>query len=263
MIDQSPAGLLPEAVDGATEPLRHEPLLVGVLGVRGGSTSTHWATCLAWTIAEQARVMLVDYDMEGGTIADLLGIAAESKSIGNIMGAAVGTAALEAQAVRLEKRPSLRVVPGLWSAYGAEVAYDLPLLRQPLLGLPEDVVVVDLGHPVSHAGIREPKRIAETICQVFSRVFVVMRDTPELASRAINVLELAEFPFAEIVVCTERHRSLTKEIHQRICGRLGQFRSIASGWDWDEKRASRMGDNTIPFSLKGVPEQLGLIGVRR
>ena len=60
--------------------------LIAVYSTRAGQTSTYWATSLAWTLAESRRVMLVDADMEGGTIADLLYLRVEDRSLGNCFG---------------------------------------------------------------------------------------------------------------------------------------------------------------------------------
>ncbi len=67
--------------------------LIAVYTTRAGQTSTHWAVCLAWTLAERARVLLVDCDMEGGTIADLLLLRTEDRGIANCFGDRAATAA--------------------------------------------------------------------------------------------------------------------------------------------------------------------------
>ena len=87
-------------------------LLIGVCTTRAGQTSTYWATSLAWSLAEQRSVTLVDIDMEGGTIADLLYLSIADRSIGNCFGDRPARAVdVEDQAVAVPQRPKLRVVP--------------------------------------------------------------------------------------------------------------------------------------------------------
>ncbi|HZB98231.1 MAG TPA: hypothetical protein VE219_06500, partial [Candidatus Sulfotelmatobacter sp.] len=167
--------------------------LVAVYTTRAGQTSTYWATCLAWTLAARRRVMLVDCDMEGGTVADLLYLQTGDRSLANCLGdRPARPEQLEEQAVPVPARPSLRVVPGMRTSYGLEISESLRRLQPALRGLKDDVVVADLGHPLSHPGLRSPRLAAEVICGAFHRTFVVIRDDPCLVARTINVLRTAQ-----------------------------------------------------------------------
>jgi len=127
-------------------------LLIAVYTTRAGQTSTHFATCLAWTLAHDHRVLLVDCDMEGGTIADLLLLPTRERSIANCFGdRPAAPAELEDQAVTHPGRDRLRVVPGLTRSFGYEVGECLAKLGPAMRGVQDDVVVADLGHPLAEA----------------------------------------------------------------------------------------------------------------
>src|SRR5471032_1284168 len=88
-------------------------LLLGVCTTRAGQTSTSWATSLAWSLAASRSVVLVDGDMEGGTIADLLYLRLDDRGLANCFGDRPVTAAvLTAQTIPVPDRPGLRVIPG-------------------------------------------------------------------------------------------------------------------------------------------------------
>lgn len=232
--------------------------LIGVYTTRAGQTSTYWATSLAWTLAERRRVMVVDCDMEGGTIADLLYLRIDDRSLGNCFGDRAARAdELEAQAVTVPQRPNLRVVPGLRSSYGFEISECLRKLQPALSGLEYDTVIADLGHPLAHPGLRSPRAAAEAICAVFQRAFVVIRDDPSLVARSINVLRAARPPHGEIVVCHQRSRAMKKDIIESIERELPDL-PVRDIWSWDEKRATRMGDTGIPMTFAGIEKDLGL-----
>jgi len=232
--------------------------LVAVYTTRAGQTSTYWATSLAWTVAERRRVMLVDCDMEGGTIADLLYLRTDERSIGNVFGdRPVRPEELAEQSVTVPSRPTLRVVPGLRSTYGFEIAEALRKLQYAIAGQPDDVVIADLGHPLAHPLLRSPRGAAEVICSVFQRAFIVMRDDPSLVARSINVLRAARPPYGEIIVCHQRSRAMKKDIIESIERELPDL-PVRDIWPWDEKRATKMGDSGIPMSLTGIDKELNL-----
>ena len=138
-------------------------VLIGVCTTRAGQTSTYWATSLAWSLAEQRSVTLVDIDMEGGTIADLLYLSIADRSIGNCFGDRPARAVdVEEQAVAVPQRPNLRVVPGLRSSYGYEISDCLRRVGPAIAAVNSDVVIADLGHPLAHPGLRSPRTSAST-----------------------------------------------------------------------------------------------------
>jgi MinD-like ATPase involved in chromosome partitioning or flagellar assembly len=203
-------------------------------------------------------VVLVDCDMEGGTIADLLYLRLDDRGLANCFGGRPVTAAvLTAQTVAVPDRPGLRVIPGLRNAYGFEIGEALRAIAPALAELACDAVIVDLGHPWSHPGLRSPRAAAEAVCSVFHRVFVVVRDEPALLARSIDVLRTARPAHGELVICEQRgaaHRRVMVESIERELPEL----TIRRGWEWDERRAARMADSGRPMTLAGVEDELHL-----
>ncbi len=235
--------------------------LIAVYTTRAGQTSTHWAACLAWTLAEHARVLLVDCDMEGGTIADLLLLRTDERSIANCFGdRAASSLELAAQAVPHPNRESLRVVPGLTRSYGYEVSECLRKLAPALAGADEDVVIADLGHPLSHPGLRSPRAAADAICAVFGRAFIVVRDEPALLSRSIAVLQAARPAHGELLVCHQHGRAYRRAILESLQRSLPEL-AVRDVWQWDEARATRMAETGVPATLAGVERELSLLPV--
>lgn len=235
--------------------------LIAVYTTRAGQTSTHWAACLAWTLAERQRVLLVDCDMEGGTLADLLLMPTHDRSIANCFGDRPATAAdLEAQALPHPERDWLRLVPGLSRSYGYEVGECLGKLAGALRTTGDDVVIADLGHPLSHPGLRSPRSAAEAICAVFPRAFVVVRDDPALLSRSIAVLQAARPPHGELIICNQRSRAYRRVIAESLARNLPNL-PVRDVWQWDEARATHIGETGVPVTLPGVAADLSLLAV--
>ena len=232
--------------------------LLGVCTTRAGQTSTSWATSLAWSLAGSRSVVLVDCDMEGGTIADLLYLRLDDRSLANCFGDRPVTAAmLGAQTIPVPDRPGLRVIPGLRSTYGLEITDCLRSIAPALSELSCDMVVVDLGHPWAHTGLRSPRAAADAVCAVFDRVFIVVRDAPALLSRSLDVLRTARPPHGELIVCEQRgpsHRRVMDETVERELPDL----PIRRGWTWDERRAARVADTGRPTVLAGIEAELHL-----
>jgi MinD-like ATPase involved in chromosome partitioning or flagellar assembly len=233
-------------------------LVIGVCTTRAGQTSTYWATSLAWTLAEQRSVVLVDCDMEGGTLADLLYLRIADRSLGHCFGdRPARPAEIEEQAVAVPQRPNLRVVPGLPSSCGYEISDCLRRVGPAFSGLHTDVVIADLGHPLAHPGLRSPRTGAEAVSAIFPRVFVVIRDEPGLVSRSINVLRAARPSHGEIVVCRQRSRAHFRALVETLERELPEL-PVRDVWRWDEGAATRMGDSGVPIPLTGVAQELRL-----
>jgi MinD-like ATPase involved in chromosome partitioning or flagellar assembly len=233
-------------------------LVIGVCTTRAGQTSTYWATSLAWTLAEQRSVVLVDCDMEGGTIADLLYLSMADRSLGNCFGdRPARPAEIEEQAVAVPQRRNLRVVPGLPSSYGYEISDCLRRVGPAFSGLHADVVITDLGHPLAHPGLRSPRTSAEAVSAIFQRVFVVIRDEPGLVSRSINVLRAARPSHGEIVICRQRSRAQFRVVVETLEREFPEL-PVRDVWNWDEGAATRMGDSGVPMPLTGVAQELRL-----
>ena len=231
---------------------------IGVCTTRAGQTSTYWAVSLAWSLAERRTVTLVDCDMEGGTLADLLYLDVADRSLGSCFGDRPARAdELEAQAVTVPHRPNLRVVPGLRSGYGYEISDCLRRVGPALSALGSDVVIADLGHPLSHPGLRSPRTSAEAISALFHRVFVVIRDEPALLARSINVLRAARPAHAELVICRQRSRAQYRAVVETIERELAEL-PVRDVWEWDERAALRMGDTGAPIPMNGIVQELRL-----
>lgn len=96
---------------------------IAVYTTRAGQTSTHWAACLAWALAETRKVLLVDCDMEGGTIADLMLLRTDERGIAGCFGDRPATPIeLAMQTVTHPHRENLRIVPGLVGMLGFRFA---------------------------------------------------------------------------------------------------------------------------------------------
>lgn len=231
---------------------------VAVCTTRAGQTSTSWAVSLAWTLAATRTVALVDCDMEGGTIADLLYLPVGDRSIANCLGERPATPAdLDAQTVPVPGRPRLRVVPGLRGTFGFDIVECLRRGGAAIRGLGYDTVVADLGHPLSHPGLRSPRAAAEAICSTFSRVFFVLRDEPALVSRSLDVLRGARLPRGEVIICQQRGRALQRVLSESLRRELPDL-SLRRGWSWDERRAARAADTGKPVVIAGIDRELSL-----
>lgn len=231
---------------------------VAVCTTRAGQTSTSWAVSVAWTLAAARSVALVDCDMEGGTIADALYLHTAERSIANCLGERQATPdELAAQAVSVPGRPNLDVIPGLRGTFGFDIVECLRRLGIALRGMRYDTVIADLGHPLSHPGLRSPRAAAEVICATFQRVFFVLRDEPALVSRSLDVLRSARLPRGEIVICQQRGRALQRVVTESLNRELPDL-SVRNGWSWDERRATRAADTGQPVLLAGIERELSL-----
>jgi MinD-like ATPase involved in chromosome partitioning or flagellar assembly len=232
--------------------------IIAVLTTRAGQTSTHWAVSVAWTLSESRRVLLVDCDMEGGTVADLLYLDVGDRGIANCFGEGTAPASLlEAQAVAVPGNADMRVVPGLRGAYGYDMGECLRQLSGALRDVDTDVVIADLGHPLGHTGLRSPRAVSEAIGRTFQRVFVVVRDEPALLARSIEVLRAARLGRGELVVCAQRSAAYARTIAATLEQELPDLR-LRNGWRWDERRAARMADTGRPMLLTDTVAELCL-----
>lgn len=231
---------------------------VAVCTTRAGQTSTSWAVSVAWTLAADRTVGLIDCDMEGGTIADLLDLPVADRSIANCLGDRPVTASeLDAQMVAVPDRPNLRVLPGLRGTFGFDIVECLRRIGGGLRGLGYDTVIADLGHPLSHPGLRSPRAAGDAICTTFQRVFFVLRDEPALMSRSLDVLRGARLARGEIVICQQRGRALQRVLAESLTRELPDL-SLRNGWSWDERRAARIADTGRPLTMAGIDHELNL-----
>ena len=231
---------------------------IAVLTPRSGSGSTTWATSLAWTLAETRQVLLIDADMQGGTIADLLRPGSlRGRSIARLYAPDTDITAeqIMGSVVKVPKRPNLHIIPGFQQFSGPPVSDFIFSIQNAFKKLPEDIVICDLGQCLSYPGLSDPRGEAEAISAAFSRVFVVLRDDPVLAPHAIETLAAAHMPQAELVVVQSRPGALTEQIHQALKERVADL-PIRAYWPWDEKRAYQMSHTGIPFDMNKHVESL-------
>jgi MinD-like ATPase involved in chromosome partitioning or flagellar assembly len=234
--------------------------VIAVLTTKDGQGSSTLALSLAWSAAQHARVMLVDCDMSGtGNIADLLALDIEGQGIGSLFGTqAVSAAMLEQQAVAVQSRPRLRVVPGLPGFCGPGVADLLPRLAPAFPALSDELVILDLGAPLAHPGQESPRRTGEVICSVAERVLVVAQDGPSRLTKTIQVLMMAQLPRAELIICETRGGQMRDHIARAISQHLPGVR-LSGFVAWDEKRAIRAEDATVPLPGDDVLRNLQIL----
>jgi hypothetical protein len=196
--------------------------------------------------------------MEGGTVADLLYLPVNGQGLANCFGdRPAGKRELEAQALSVPERRDLRVVPGLRGTYGFEITECLRALRDALRGAQADAVIVDLGHPLSHPGLRSPRAAADALTATFSRLFIVVRDDPALLARSIDVLRAARLAHGELVICQQRSREYQKVVSESLTREVPEL-AIRCTWSWDERRAGRMAESGRPMELIGVETELSI-----
>jgi len=233
--------------------------VVGILTTKDGQGSTGFALSLAWTAAEQRRVLLLDADMSGtGTLADAIALDFDVHGIGNLFGTQAITAAmLEAEAVRVRSRPRLRVVAGLQGFCGPGVAELLPRLAPAFASVTDELVLLDLGAPLAHPGQESPRHTAEVIASVCHRVFVIIHDSPPRLVKSIQVLKAAQLPQAEVVICETRRGALRAQVRKALAENLPGVRLTATH-RWDERRAVKAEDSAQPIRIAGLMEALRL-----
>lgn len=233
--------------------------LVGVCTTRAGQTSTHFAASLAWALAARGEVVLVDADMEGGTLCDLFQLDPGERSIANCFGdGTASSATVSAQAVVHPRRPTLRLVPGLPHSHGCEVGECLRQVGAALRGLRATAVVVDLGHPLAHPGLRSPRAAAEAICQLVARLLIVVRDDPALLARSVAVLSAARPAHGELILCRSRGGAYGREVRESLRRNLPTL-PVRDLWSWDPRAAERVVATGIPTPLGSAAEQLNLV----
>lgn len=231
--------------------------VISVLTTKDGQGSTGFALALAWAAAERRRVLLMDADMSGtGTLADAIALDFGARGIGSLFGTqAISASMLAQQAVQVKARPRLRVVAGLQGFCGPDVGELLPRLTPALHSVADELVVLDLGAALAHAGQESPRRTAEAIAAASQRVFIVMHDSPARLVKSIQVLKAAQLPQAELVVYETRRGFLRDQLRRALAEHLPGVR-LASLLPWDERRAARAEDSAVPMVLPGVLELL-------
>jgi MinD-like ATPase involved in chromosome partitioning or flagellar assembly len=234
--------------------------VVSVLTTKDGQGSSTLALSLAWTAAEESRVMLVDADMSGtGNLADLIALDFGARGVGNLFGTlAISAYALEQQAVTVRQQPRLRLVPGLQGFCGPGIAELLPRLEPALESLPDELVILDLGAALAHPRQESSRRAGEAICEISNRVLVVVQDSPARLVKSIQVLKTAQLPQAELVLFETRRGVLREQITRTLAEHLPGL-PISAVLPWDMRLAQRAEDAAKPVTQPALLRALNLL----
>jgi MinD-like ATPase involved in chromosome partitioning or flagellar assembly len=234
--------------------------VVSVLTTKDGQGSSTFALSLAWTAAEESRVMLVDADMSGtGNLADLIALDFGTRGVGNLFGTlAISAFALEQQAVIVRQQPRLRLVPGLQGFCGPGVVDLLPRLKPALESLPDELVILDLAAALAHPRQESSRRAGEAICELSNRVFVVVQDSPARLVKSIQVLKTAQLPQAELVLLETRRGVLRDQITQTLAEHLPGL-PISAVLAWDTRQAQHAEDTAKPLTQPALLRALNLL----
>lgn len=211
------------------------------VGAKDGQGVTTSATALAYELARQEPVLVIDADQSGtGTLADLLDVDPGARGMARFAGnlGAITAAMLREEAVPVPGRRSMYCIAGL-DGFCGKAAYSLVSeLEQgrALTQLPFTYVVIDWGSAWSHAGLDSPRRAAEAVCRLSDRVFVQLLDSPALLTRAMRVLQQARPPRAELVLLERHGRELRGEVRGALAAQLPEL-GLAATVRWDVRAA--------------------------
>lgn len=185
-------------------------VITGVLTTRAGQGSTTWLLSLAYAMAGHgARVLVADLDASGmGTVATQLGLNPAGRSVANLHLAQrePHPDLVRAQLVEVPARPGLDVLPGSFGYPTANPGRLLPRLVPALRGLEHDHVLLDLGQPLLHPDAESPRRVAEAIGRACDRLYVVLRDSPNLIGPSLSCLVNCGLGPAEVVLVESHNR---------------------------------------------------------
>lgn len=240
------------------------PKVYSVLTTRAGGTSSTWAVGMAAAMAAKGKsVLLIDADMEGGTVMASLGLGQyRDRSLHNIMNTSMPADALMAQTIAVPGYPTFRIIPGYRGGhYGPELNVTLGQMEAGLKGLPDDYVFIDCGHPLSHAGIKSPQDVLDIIGRISSKVFVVVRDEPAFVTHALDTfhrLKLEPGGWGEmgLVICEQRKGSARDYVRQTYARHLDM--PLLPGWSWNEHQAAKCADSCKPYPMGDAPRRLDL-----
>jgi MinD-like ATPase involved in chromosome partitioning or flagellar assembly len=236
------------------------PLRIAVGTTSAGQGSTTYALALAWSAADSRQVRLIDADPAVGTISDLVDLPRDlPSSVENLVGSfEVQPSAIVAQSVSVPGRPSLSVVPGFrrWEFSAAAV---LGRIGPALSGLPDEVVIVDVGCPFEPPRDPGARRATAMLAESFDAVLLVIRAQADLLSRAFAILASNPVARARLVVTRppqRREMARTMALIQQELPMLG----TPLEWEWDHARVLSAAVNGPPLSRQGLLEETGLVG---
>jgi hypothetical protein len=226
------------------------------VGVKDGQGVTTSALAVAYELARDHPVLIVDADQSGtGTLADLLDVDPGARGMARFAGnlPAITAGMLRDEATPVPGRRALYCIAGLNGLCG-KAAYSLVAELEEgraLSQVPFSYVVIDWGSAWSHAELDSPPRAAEAVCRLSDRVFVQLMDSPALLTRGIRVLQQAQPPRAELILLERRGRELRQEVRGALAAQLPQL-ELAATVRWDPKGAQAAEDRCATLQNQGA-----------
>lgn len=225
------------------------------VGIKDGQGVTTSALAVAYELAQQYHVLLVDADQSGtGTLIDLLDVVPDQRGMSRFTGRirAITAEMLREEALEVPRARNLSVIPGLNGVCGKPAYVLANELEQgrALPSAPFHFVLIDWGAAWSHTGLDSPGRAAEAICRISDRVFVQFMDSPVLLTRAIRVLQQARPAKAELVLLETRKGELRNELRNALTSHLPDL-ELAAAIPWDQRAAIRAENHCTTMTGQG------------
>ncbi len=258
----------PEFDDGLREasplPPRGGPRIISVVGTRAGIGASTFAFHLAYELADEQRVLLIDLDEAGGTLAEACHVDGRlviERSVENFyIGTAVPAERIRTNAIPItDRRDRFHLIPGRRPqltelGWGQHVI--LPRLHEGLRQQDVDVVVLDLG-PCLGAQLASA---AAAIRSISDRVVGVLTTDPLVIQHAVQLLRTLDRELLADWVCwrwgTEWARH-TEEVWQAELP--GQ--PIRAWLDWSDRAYNRWLRTAQPsFEVRDVVRRHLLVG---
>ncbi len=227
--------------------------VISWVGTKDGQGLTTTVLAVAFEIARDHSVLVVDADMSGtSTAIDHLHLHPHGRGMNNLVGMSkIGQDMLVRQAIQT-RHPRVHLVPGLMAICGTGIADFVGQLErgEALAGLPYDFVLFDMGAAWSHPLLDSPRAAAQAVARISARVFVLMHDSPARIARSIQVLQAAQPPRAEIVLMETRNGALRQQVRDVLAARLPSI-GLAARVRWEPRRAVVAENAGVPITHVG------------
>ncbi|MHB1525044.1 MAG: hypothetical protein ACYCZN_01975 [Candidatus Dormibacteria bacterium] len=208
--------------------------VVGFFGARQGIGTTVRVVSLAWELARSRQVALIDMDASGGTVTDFLRIDPEGRSIGNLSrDPEVTLGALEEQAIRVDGRAQLRVVPGVRGGCGTPAHVFLPRVAKALHEMPDALVLLDLGSPLAYPGLANISGVGQVLSTYLPRLVLFVSDDHLTLALQLASVRTARLASAQVVINTQ-HKTLKGEA-KRVLDREAPDLVVRMEWAWSRE----------------------------